>query len=405
MFKLNKKISFVLIVFLLIFVVPCISAAETVQYSQSGENMSSDRIIVSDFTVTSERPDIYPGDTLELSYVLTSDGYYDMLISLPDGIYFTAKNPDGEEIKIARAAYTGQFISPGDSIVMQSRVTVDEPGTWKIWPSYTIQNKNGIVQYNPEEWNAAEIYVDEEVVPLADLTIVEAGTAGADETDGGMRFYYVVENTGPLGADTTVSRILVNDLDTGFESPVGILPSGESQKVFFTLANISKGDKITVVLDAAETEAELDEENNDWSFAVNLKNDVSKTSAAAASATEAEEPKQDKQDTMNPETVVYCPDTTAVCCDVTVQFIVLGVISVLMSIFSFALGYYYCQSKKCENEIGWMYAKLKRLESGEKIDHSYVKAEEVPPNEEIPEAEEVLKGNSGKDEKEEGEKK
>jgi len=402
MFKLNKKYLLVLIVFLLIFIVPCISAAETVQYSQYGGNMSPDRIIVSDFAITSERSEIYPGDTLELFYVLTSDGYYDMLISLPDGIYFTAQNPAGEEIKIARAAYTGQLFSPGDSIAMQSRLTVDEPGTWKIWPSYTIQNRNGIVQYNPEGWCAAEIYVDAKFIPLADLSIVEAGTAGTGVNDDEMRFYYVVENTGPLGADTTVSRIMVNDLDTGFESPVGILPSGESQKIFFTLTNISKGDKITVVLDADETEAELDEENNDWSFAVNLKNDVSKTTATDASATETEEP---KKDTENSESVVYYPATTAVCCDVTVQFIILGVISVLMSVFSFALGYYYCQSKKCENELGWMYAKLMRLEAGEKIDHSYVKAEEVPLNDDIPEAEEVLKGNSGKDEKEEGEKK
>jgi hypothetical protein len=394
MFKVNTKISFVLIIFLMVFVIPCISAAETVQYSQSGENMSSDRFVASDFTITSERPEIYPGDTLEMSYVITSEGFYDGMISLPKGLYFTALDPDGNLVEAGKA-FTGQFISPGDSIIMKARLTVDKPGTWKIWPSYNIQNNNGIVKYNPDEWAAADIYVEEEDIPLADLTIVEAGTAGTAETSDGMKFYYIVKNTGPLDANATMSSILLNNEDTGIGNPVGNLPAGESQKVFFTLSNVSKGDKITIVLDAAGTEDELDEENNDWSFAVNLKNDVSKTSYSEDSSDVVpEEPDQSSNETSS---VVYYPATTAVCCDVTAQFIILGIIAVLMSVFSFALGYYYCQSKKCENELGWMYAKLKRLEAGETIDHSYIKAEEVLPDEDIAEAEVVLKGKSGKE--------
>ncbi len=394
MFKVNKKISFVLIIFLMVFVLPCISAAETVQYSQSGENMSSDRFVASDFTITSERPEIYPGDTLEMSYVITSEGFYDSMISLPKGLYFTALDPDGNLVEAGKA-FTGQFISPGDSIIMKARLTVDKPGTWKIWPSYTIQNNNGIVKYNPDEWAAADIYVEEEEIPLADLTIIEAGTAGSSENGDDLRFYYIVKNTGPFDANTTVSGILLNDEDLGIENPVGILPAGESQKVFFTLSNVSKGDKITIFLDAAGTEDELDEDNNDWSFAVNLKNDVSKTSDAVDSSDlVSEEPEQSSNETSS---VVYYPATTAVCCDVTAQFIILGIIAVLMSVFSFALGYYYCQSKKCENELGWMYAKIKRLEAGETIDHSYIKAEEVLPDEDIAEAEMVLKGKSGKE--------
>ena len=108
----------------------------------------------------------------------------------------------------------------------------------------------------------------------------------------------------------------------------------------------------------------------------------------------SEEPEHSSNETSS---VVYYPATTAVCCDVTAQFIILGIIAVLMSVFSFALGYYYCQSKKCENELGWMYAKIKRLEAGETIDHSYIKAEEVLPDEDIAEAEVVLKGKSGKE--------
>jgi len=391
MFALNKKYSLVLTVFLLFMIIPCISAAGVVQYSQDGQNMSPDRFLLSDFTVTSERPEIYPGDTLELSYVLTSEGFGDMLISLPKGLYFTALSPDGEEVTVG-GAFTGQFISPGDSIIMKARLTVDKPGTWKIWPSYNIQNKNGIVRYNPKEWNAADIYIDEKYVPLPDLTIIGAGMAGSGENGDDKRFYYIVENNGPLGSNATVSRIFINDEETGIENPVGMLPSGESQKVFFTLSDALKGDKITIVLDAANLEAELDEDNNDWSFAVNLKNDISASSETYSKAAVEEGSEESNGESAN---VVYYPATTAVCCDVTAQFIVLGVISVLMSIFSFALGYYYCLSKKCENELGWMYSKLKRLESGEDIDHSYIKAEDVLPNEDIPGAEEVMKGNSG----------
>lgn len=393
MFAQNKKYSLVLTVFLLLMVLPCISAAGVVQYSQDGQNLSPDRLLLSDYTVTSERPELYPGDTLELSYVLTSEGFYDMLISLPKGLYFTALDPDGQEVTVG-GAFTGQFISPGDSIIMKARLTVDKPGTWKIWPSYNVQSRNGIVRYNPEEWNAAEIYIDEEYVPLPDLTIIEAGMAGSGENGNEKRFYYVVENNGPLGANATISRIIVNDAEAGIENPVGMLPSGESQKVFFTLSDVSKGDKITIVLDSAGSTAELDEDNNDWSFAVNLKNDISASSETYSKAAVEEGSEESGGESEN---VVYYPATTTVSCDVTVQFIVLGIISVLMSVFSFALGYYYCQSKKCENELGWMYAKLKRLESGEDIDHSYIMAEEVPPEENIPEAEEILKGNSGEE--------
>lgn len=390
---LNKKLSLILTVVLLFMAIPCISTAGVVQYSQEGQNMSSDRILLSDFTITSERSEIYPGDTLELSYVITSKGFNDMLISLPKGLYFTALNPDGEKVTVG-GAFTGQFISPDDPTLMKARITVDKPGTWKIWPSYNIQNRNGIVQYNPKEWNAAEIYIDEKYVPLPDLTIIEAGTAGSGENGNEKRFYYIVENNGPLGTNATISRIFINDNEIGIENPVGMLPSGESQKVFFTLSEVSKGDKIRIVLDAANSEAELDEDNNDWSFAVNLKNDISKTSSSDSTSDRKEisEKSSGKSDD-----VVYYPATNPVSCDVTTQFIVLGILSVLMSVFSFALGYYYSQSKRCENELGWMYAKLKRIDSGENTDHSQTKAEEVPLSEDIPEAEKVLKSNSGEE--------
>lgn len=396
MIVLNKKYLSTFIIFLLILIIPCISAAETVQYTQPGQNMSPNRVLLSDFTITSERPEICTGDTLELSCVLTSEAFYPMLISLPDGLYFTALDPDGEEVKVG-GAYIGEILSPDESVRVKSRIRVDKTGLWKIWPSYNIQNSNGIVQYNPKEWQAAEIFIDKKYVPHPDLVIVEAGTAG--ENGGEKRFYYIVENTGPLGANATISGIFVNDEDTEIKNPVGMLPSGESQKVFFTLQDVSKGDKITIVLDAAGAEGELDEENNDWSFVVNMKNDVSKTSSTEP---ESESGGREKEESES-GSVVYYPATTAVCCDVTIQFIVLGALSVLMSVFSFALGYYYCHSKECENELGWMYSKLKRMDEERYVQRPVRRygdksEREVCLKDEIPEAGELLKGNSDKGE-------
>ncbi|MBN1431429.1 MAG: hypothetical protein JW931_01490 [Methanomicrobiaceae archaeon] len=312
-----------------------------------------------------------------------------MLISLPDGLHFEAVAPGGDEVK-AGGSYIGEFLNPGDSLIMKARMKVDKPGLWKIWPAYNAQNNKGIVQYNPEEWGAAEIFIDEKYIPMPDLTIIEAGVAGTGENGLEKKFYYVVENTGPLGASASVSKILINNEEPGVENPVGMIPSGESQKAFFTLGNISKGDKITIILDGPNAIGELEEDNNEWSFAVNLQNDVAKTSGTGSGAEISEGPGKEVVESGN---VVYCPATTAVCCDVTVQFIVLGVLSVLMSVFSFALGYYYCQTKKCENEIGWMYSKLKRMDI-EKITDKSIPAEEVPISEEISEVEEVLKGKS-----------
>lgn len=391
---LNKKYFLFCAVFLFFLLVPGICAAETVQYMQSGQNMSSNRLIISDFTVTSERPDIYPGDTLEMSGILTSEAFYPMLISLPDGLYYSGIDPDGDAVK-AGGSYIGQFISPGESLAIKARLKVDEAGVWKIWPAYNAQNSNGIVQYNPEEWVAAEIYVEEQYVPKPDLKISDAGIAGTGDNGLERKFYYVVENTGPVDAEESISRISVNGGVFVLENPVGIIPAGESQKVFFTLESVSKGDTVTIILDDSAGIEELDEENNDWSFAVNLQND----NLVASNTVPVNEDKSvPVLNESRPENIVCYSGTTGVCCDVTGQFIVLGFLAVLMSIFSFALGYYYCLTKKCENEIGWMYAKLKRMEEGNNPgrDYGYISSEEVPLEEEIPEADELLKGKSGR---------
>ena len=356
--------------------------------------MSSNRLILSDFSITSERDELYPGDTLELYYVISSDAFYPMLVSLPDGLHFEATDPDGNAVK-AGGSYIGEFLNPGDSLAIKARMKVDKPGLWKIWPAYNVQNNKGVVQYNPEEWRAADIFIDDKYIPMPDLTIIEAGVAGTGENGLEKKFYYVVENTGPLGANASVSKILVNNEEPGIGNQVGMIPSGESQKAFFTLGNISKGDKITIILDGMNAIGELEEDNNEWSFAVNIQNDVAKTSGTGSGSDLSEDSGQEKAESGN---VVYYPATTAVCCDVTIQFIVLGVLSSLMSVFSFALGYYYCQTKKCENEIGWMYAKLKRMDGVENIENKSISAEEVSLNEEIPGAEEVLKGKSGREE-------
>ncbi len=395
MSKSNKKYLFALIIFLFFIVIPCISAAETIQYLQSGQNMSQNRLVLSDFKITSERAEICAGDTLELSYILTSEALYPMLISMPDGLYFSAIDPDGEDLKVG-GAYMGEFLSSGESIVVRTRMVVDKTGKWTIWPSYNIQNNNGIVQYNPKQWQAAEIFIDEKYVPLPDLVIVEAGIAGSGQNGDEKRFYYIVENTGPVAAKATASGIFINEIDTGLENPVGMLPPGESQKAFFTLDEISRGDKVTIVLDAENLEEELDEENNDWSFVFNIKNDVSKAYVTDLSLEEKETYDQ-------PSSIIYYPSAPAVCCDYTLQFIILGLLSVVTSAFSFALGYYYCHSKECENELGWMYAKLKRMDE-EKNGIRHVRnygsktEREVRLKEDIPGAKELLKGNSVKKE-------
>ncbi|MDD4127349.1 MAG: hypothetical protein PHV39_06650, partial [Methanomicrobium sp.] len=157
----------------------------------------------------------------------------------------------------------------------------------------------------------------------------------------------------------------------GTESSVGYLPMGESLTIFEP-AEIKYSGSTTLIEAEANYNKKINEssyENN--SFEVIIENPLSNSNSESSFGITTKNNEQ-KSDNSCSDTVLNnnqysetCPVQQG-CSDICFICGVVGLLSILLCVLSFTLGYFYGLNKNCEREVRWMRSKIDLLRNDEK---------------------------------------
>ncbi|MDD4299572.1 MAG: CARDB domain-containing protein [Methanomicrobium sp.] len=361
----------ILILALLTAVAPAL--AGTIYYYQDTPVASPEYLTLKGFSVSGETAEIYPGDEVTAKYMIHYEpqSYNQLVIDQPGGLYFDLTDPDGTTTRLG-TNYIGKTIEPDAYISITESFTPDKPGTWKISPAYTVVQGNLMSKKsNPKNWQTAEIHVKGISKPRPDLIISDAKAEFDAELGIISRISYTIKNTGDADSQPSSSIIYIDGYENSMISSTGYLPSGESATIFEPAGVKYSGSSTLLKIEAdyAKLINESDKENNKFEIVVQnpgyiLPNKDTKNEAPAYESLPVLESKPVAATEYN-----VCP-VQGGCFDICFLCAVAGVLSILVSVLSFALGYYYGLNKNCEREVLWMRSKLEILRTGSKNSYS-----------------------------------
>lgn len=355
------------IIILLLMAVPAVSATVT-YYSQEEPVISPEGLKINSYKIFGDLPDVFTDDDITALYMLQyeSTGYNQLVIDQPGGLFFVITDPQGNSAR-SGSNYIGKTIYPGDYINVKETISFDKPGVWKISPGYTVITGAGMQKVsNPKDWQVAEINVIGRENPKPDL-IIENIMADFDSVNGIIsRISYTIRNIGDADSDPSITALFADSNRIDTVSNVGYLPPGESITIFEPVSVKYSGSTSLIEAQADYNEQinETDDENNLYEtiidnpgFADSFENTgggvISNINTISDSNTRPSVAAEYNQCSVQ---VQGCADICFICG-------VVGLLSILLSILSFALGYFYGLNKNCENQVRWMRSKIDFLRS------------------------------------------
>ncbi|WOF16215.1 hypothetical protein F1737_05580 [Methanoplanus sp. FWC-SCC4] len=373
--RYRKFFHSILIAILLIFLFFASNvSASVIYFAQENPVSSEEGLILENFMVTGEGTEIYEDDPLTATYMLgyDSESEYSLIIDQPGGLYFDLIDPEGNKVK-STAHYVGSTINPGDYIGVTETLSFDKPGVWKIIPSYTVVNKHKISKFkNPDVWEAAEINVLSSAPPRPDLLVDDLkiyydGDMGTIE-----KISYTIKNNGDVDSGVVISSISVDDVVIVNNSKSGFLPAKESLTIFEPLNVPYSGENslIEVFVDSKNMIDEFDEKNNFYNRSFEnpaLKEIIQSTPVPemTVSLNNIEYEERASPDILVSDQSGKSPVNFS---DVGIICAVMGLLSVILTVVSFAFGYYYGLNKNREREVRWMRSKIESLRSKKDVD-------------------------------------
>ncbi|MBP5082670.1 MAG: hypothetical protein J6104_00330 [Methanomicrobium sp.] len=359
----------VLILLILAFVGIAGVSAATVNYYTLNEPVTTPQgLTLESFRVSGENPEVSVGDTVNVMQMMSylSGPYYQLIIDQPGGLTFDIVNPEGRAYRLG-SNYVGKTISQGDYVSVKDSFVPDIAGVWKIKPSFTVTSGTARGKFfPPETWPVAEITVAAVEDPKPDL-VIEGVTADFDYKDGMItKITYVVKNVGDVDAGESVSKIMIDGAEVA-ESSVGFLPAGKSLTVFVPVNVKYNGPSslIEVTPNANKAVDEANHENNYFDAIIDNPADSSVTTITAGPTSESLS-QSATTGTGSARTDVVSADTCLAYtqnCNSIFTCSVIGLLAILLSAVTFALGYFYGVSKNCTKEMAWMRSKISYLRS------------------------------------------
>jgi len=123
--------------------------------SYAGPDTSQDLMRLSNFAVISPiEPKV--GDMVIVSFDLQAYGQSNALLG-SSGIFAGAEL--SQKSKSFGYAYANAVLKPGESKTLGASRTLDEAGTWRIWPSYNLIGQNQQDLFGPYAWHACQFTV------------------------------------------------------------------------------------------------------------------------------------------------------------------------------------------------------------------------------------------------------
>ena len=342
-------------------------SAATVNYYTLNEPVTTPQgLTLESFRVSGENQEISVGDTVNVMQMMSylSGPYYQLIIDQPGGLTFDIVNPEGRAYRLS-ANYVGKTITQGDYVSAKDTFVPDIAGVWKIKPSFAVTSgaARGKI-FPPENWPVAEIKVTAIEDPKPDL-VIEGVTADFDYKNGMItKITYVVKNVGDIDAGESVSKIMIDGAEVA-DSSVGFLPAGKSLTVFVPVNVKYNGPSslIEVTPNANKAVDEANHENNYFDAIIDNPADSSVTTITAGptseSLSQSAVPGGVQTDVVSADTCLAYTQN----CNSIFTCSVIGLLSVLLSAVTFALGYFYGVSKNCKNEMAWMRSKIAYLRS------------------------------------------
>ncbi|MBP2132317.1 archaellum component FlaF (FlaF/FlaG flagellin family) [Methanomicrobium sp. W14] len=349
-----------------LFLVTAVSA-DYIYYSIDSPKTSPEGLSLFTYKILGNSEDIYPGDEITAKYLLhyDSNATNQIVIDQPGGLYFDVTSPDGNVTRLGRN-YIGKSIYPDDYYAIVENFSPNMPGIWKITPGYTVLTSGGMTKtFGPSDWYA-EINVKSLEEPKPDL-VIENISADFDRDKGTIsRISYTIKNTGDADAEQSTTEIYIDGMKTDSQSSTGYLPAGKSITIFEPADSKYSGSTsfIKIIANSDLKINESDYSNNEIETVVEnpgsekISSEMPATQKETAAPTEASETNSPASTVLtgvnNPQEGYF--ETCFICG-------VVGVLSVLVCVLSFALGYYYGLNKNCEREVRWMRSKIEYLKS------------------------------------------
>lgn len=373
----------VLIIVFLLAAVPAVSAT-VVYYSQEEPVISPEGLKITSYKISGELPELFTGDEITALYMLQYEptDYNQLVIDQPGGLFFDLTDPHGYTVRLG-LNYIGKTLFPGDYVSVKEKFSLDEPGVWKISPAYTIIAGNGMKKIsNPKDWQVVEINILGREDPKPDL-IIENIKADFDvENDAISRISYTIKNIGKADSNPSITALFVDGKKVDAESDVGYLPSGESVTIFEPVDLMYAGSTslFEAQADYDKRINESDYENNHYEIIIEnpgfeeffeTEGSESVSGVKVASESKASQAVITEYN--------QCPSQVQNCSDICFICGVVGLLSILLSVLSFALGYFYGLNKNCERQANWMRSKIDffRCNKDESIKKEKIKDEDV----------------------------
>ncbi len=361
--------SVLILLILAFFGISGVSAATVNYYTLNEPVTTTQGLSLESFKVSGENQDIHVGDTINLMQMMSynPESYNQLVIDQPGGISFEVTNPEGRAYRL-NTNYVGKAISPGDYVSIKDSFIPDIEGVWKIKPSYTVTAgaAKGKI-FPPDYWPIAEITVAKVEDPKPDL-VIEGVSADFDYTNGLItKITYVVKNVGDVDAEASVTKIKIDGTDIGSDSAVGYLPAGKSLTVFVPVNVKYNGfsSLIEVTPNAEKAFDEADYENNYFDTIIDNPVDNAATTIESKPASDDLKSQSVSSGGIKSTDIVSADTCLAYNqnCNTIFTCSIIGLLSILLSAVTFALGYYYGVSKNCRKEMAWMRSKIAYLRS------------------------------------------
>jgi len=92
------------------------------------------------------------GDTIVVSYSLTNVGKADIQM----GFTFVGARNQADERRDSEEVNQDRMLRPGETVLAEGRVLLDNAGPWTLWPCYTLPGD----RYCPDRWKAFRVTVE-----------------------------------------------------------------------------------------------------------------------------------------------------------------------------------------------------------------------------------------------------
>ena len=357
----------VLILLILAFVGISGVSAATVNYYTLNEPVTTPQgLTLESFRVSGENQEISVGDTVNVMQMMSylSGPYYQLIIDQPGGLTFDIVNPEGRAYRLS-SNYIGKTITQGDYVSAKDSFVPDIAGVWKIKPSFAVTTGAARGKFfPPENWPVAEIKVAAVEDPKPDL-VIEGVTADFDYKNGMItKITYVVKNVGDVDAGESVSKIMIDGAEVA-DSSVGFLPAGKSLTVFVPV-NVKYNGPSSLIEVTPNADKAVDEANHGNNYFDAIIDNPVDSSVTTITAGPTSESLSQSAVPGGAGTEVVSADTCLAYtqnCNSIFTCSVIGLLSVLLSAVTFALGYFYGVSKNCKKEMAWMRSKIAYLRS------------------------------------------